>query len=136
MFVLASKQIAKNKSGSSGSDNSFFDKIKWALVVLAIIGAIVANLYYAQSFPLPIRAVAFILLIIVLLLIAVTTKSGKIAWLFIKDARQEMRKVAWPTRQETIQTTTLIIVVVLLAALFLWIFDSLFVYLIRSILSI
>jgi preprotein translocase subunit SecE len=136
VFILASKQVIKNKSVSTGSGSSFFDKLKWFVIILAIMSSVFANIYYAQIFPLPIRAVGFILLVVLLLLVAVTTKSGRLGWSFIKASRQEMRKVAWPTRQETIQTTMLIIVVVLLAALLLWIFDSFFLYLVRSILSI
>jgi preprotein translocase subunit SecE len=135
MYVLSTKQLAKNKTDAK-QPGSIFDKVKWVFIFLVILGAVVANVYYSQQFPLPVRASIFIILIILMLLVAVTTKSGKSAWTFTRDARQEMRKVAWPTRQETVQTTLLIIVVVLLAALFLWVFDSLFVYLIRSILSI
>ncbi len=132
---MSTKQLAKNKTDAK-QPGSLFDKTKWVFIFFVVIGAVVANVYYAQQFPLPVRASMFIVLIVFTMLLAVTTRSGRNAWIFIKEARQEMRKVAWPTRQETFQTTLLIIVVVLLAALFLWVFDSLFVYLIRSILSI
>ena len=47
----------------------------------------------------------------------------------IKDSRTEIRKVVWPTRQETVQTTFIVVVFVLLVALVLWALDSFFAWL-------
>jgi preprotein translocase subunit SecE len=53
----------------------------------------------------------------------------------LKDANIERRKVIWPTKQETGQTTLIVAVVVLFAALVLWAVDSLFSWLISFIIS-
>ena len=52
--------------------------------------------------------------------IGLQTEPGRNLWNFLQDAQVEVRKVVWPTRQETTQTTLLVIAVVILAALILW----------------
>jgi preprotein translocase subunit SecE len=56
--------------------------------------------------------------------VALQTAVGRGLWRFGGDARTELRKVVWPTRQETIQTTLVVMVVVLVMALFMWAVDS------------
>lgn len=52
---------------------------------------------------------------------------------YFKEVRQEMSKVTWPTRQETIRQTTLVIVISLTVALFLGGVDYLLTVLLRQI---
>ena len=61
---------------------------------------------------------------LIVLSLASFTQKGRHAWSFAKDARVELRKVIWPTRQETVQSTMMIVVVVVVTALFLWGIDS------------
>ena len=56
--------------------------------------------------------------------VAVTTEQGASAWSMIKGARTEIRKVIWPTRQETTQTTIIVLIFVVLCGLFFWALDS------------
>jgi preprotein translocase subunit SecE len=60
----------------------------------------------------------------VALSISVTTERGAAAWAMIKGARTEIRKVIWPTRQETTQTTVIVMVFVVVCGLFFWALDS------------
>ena len=53
----------------------------------------------------------------------------------LKEARVELRKVIWPTRVETGQTTAIVVVVVLIVALILWALDSLFAWIIASLID-
>ena len=55
--------------------------------------------------------------------IALQTVKGKEIWGYFRDAQIEVRKVVWPTRQETIQTTLIVIVMVILVAIILWLLD-------------
>ena len=112
--------------------NTAFDAIKWLGVAIVLVAAIVGNVYF-DHYSAAIRAAVIIVVAIVMLLIAVTTAKGSAVWDFIKAARVEMRKVVWPTRQETTQTTILVIVVVAVMALILWGVDSLFAYIVSSI---
>jgi len=45
---------------------------------------------------------------------------------FLQESRQELRRVNWPTRQETVRLTLIVIGISLGLALFLGFFDYLF----------
>ena len=99
------------------------DSLKW-LVVLAIVGGgIYANSYYAAIEPL-FRALAGVLVAAIAIGVALQTEKGAWAWNLAKEARVEVRKVVWPTTQETTQTTLIVVGVVILVALILWGLDS------------
>lgn len=99
------------------------DALKW-LVVLAIVGGgIYANSYYSAIEPLY-RALAGVVVAAVAVLVALQTEKGAFAWDLAKEARIEVRKVVWPTTQETTQTTLIVVVVVIFVALILWALDS------------
>jgi len=50
---------------------------------------------------------------------------GRRFWQFILDSRVELRKVVWPSRQETLQTTAVVFGFIVIAAFFFWILDLL-----------
>ncbi len=54
----------------------------------------------------------------------IAPSTGRTGWGYIRGARIELRKIIWPTRQESVQTTLMIAVVVLITALLLWGLDS------------
>jgi len=60
------------------------------------------------------------------------TGKGLLFLRFFKEARYEMRKVFWPSRQETIQTATVVVFVVIVVSLFLWVLDSLLSWAVSS----
>ena len=51
------------------------------------------------------------------------TEKGRRIWSFFGEAQIEVRKVVWPTREETVQTTLVVILMVFVIALFLWLLD-------------
>ena len=99
--------------------------IRW-IVGLTIIGAAVyANSYYLQE-PLLYRVIGVIIVSSLGLFILTTTQEGKEALKTVIDSRTEIRRVVWPTRTETTQTTLIVLVAITIAALILWGLDSLF----------
>ena len=52
---------------------------------------------------------------------------------FVKETRIELRKVVWPTREETIKTTGFVLIAVIIIAIFLWIVDAFFTWGVQSI---
>jgi len=52
-----------------------------------------------------------------------TTEIGKNVWLFVLESKQEVRKVVWPTREETVRTTLLVFAMVTIVGLILWFLD-------------
>lgn len=53
---------------------------------------------------------------------------------FIKESRAELQKVTWPTRQELFMNTVVVLVAVVLVAVSIWVADTIFSVLIRTIL--
>ena len=110
------------------------DWLKWSIVVALLTGGVVGNWYF-QEVSLLIRVVAILAAAIVAGLIAVQTERGQGIWTLIKDARTEIRRVVWPTNQETTQTTLVVLVIVLIFALILWGLDSLLSWIVSSIIG-
>ena len=139
-MTLKSNQISDRNSeyDSAKPKMKSKDGLIWLGIVVLLIASIVANSIYAEAIAMPIvRIAGFIVLVIALMAVSLLlTSQGKVAWKFVQSARSEMRKVVWPTRQETVQTTMLIIGVVLVAALIMWLFDSLFLYMVRMVIAI
>jgi preprotein translocase subunit SecE len=99
------------------------DVLKWVIVIGILAGGIYANSYYAAIEPLY-RALAGVVIAGVAFAIALQTEKGAFVWDLAKEARVEVRKVVWPTNQETAQTTLIVVVVVIFVALILWGLDS------------
>lgn len=110
---------ASTENQPSGS----LDSLKWIVIVLILIGAVVGNNLYSEQSVL-IRALAVVGAVIVAGLIAMQTVKGRTVVDFAKESRTEARKVVWPTRQEAIQTTGIVLVATLIMAVILWLLDS------------
>ena len=99
--------------------------IRW-IFGLAVVGlAVYGNSYYFQE-PLLYRVIGVIVISILGLFILTTTLEGKEALKTVIDSRTEIRRVVWPTRIETTQTTLIVLVALTISALILWGLDSLF----------
>ncbi|AQZ93878.1 preprotein translocase subunit SecE [Halopseudomonas phragmitis] len=105
------------------NDNRF-DVVKWVVVAIVVFVGVYGNHHFAAE-PVLYRAVALVALGLVAGFVALQTVKGKAFWALMKEARIEIRKVVWPTRPETTQTTLIVVAVVLVMALILWGLDSL-----------
>lgn len=103
------------------------NNLKWLIAVALLAVGFGANYYFASQ-PLPLRLIGWLVLIAVVALVVFQTAQGQRLWVFSKEARIELRKVVWPTRQETLQTTLVVVAMVLVMGLFLWAVDSLLLW--------
>ena len=103
---------------------SRFDTAKWVIVIALLAACVIGNSYFADQ-SLLYRVLGIVALAAVAGLIALQTAKGEALWTLVKGSRTEIRKVVWPTRQETVQTTMIVVVFVVLVALVLWGLDSL-----------
>ena len=110
-------------SGKEEVATQKLDPLLWLIVVGIVIGGVYANTMFVGVNVL-VKAVAGIALAAVAIGVALQTVRGKAGWDLAKEARVEVRKVIWPTKQETAQTTLIVVVVVLIVGLFLWALDS------------
>ena len=103
----------------------------WAVALVLFALAAVGNTYFATHFALVVRILLLVVLLIGAVAAAAFTNQGQKAIGFIKDSRQEMRKIIWPNRQETTQTTLIVGAVCVVVALALWGIDSIIVAIIN-----
>jgi preprotein translocase subunit SecE len=99
------------------------DPVKWVLALSVLAVGIYANAEYA-ALTLLYRVLAGVVVAGVAVAIILTTRQGQATWELAKEARVEIRKVVWPTRQETTQTTLIVVVMVIFVGLILWGMDS------------
>ncbi|MBD9565110.1 MULTISPECIES: preprotein translocase subunit SecE [unclassified Pseudomonas] len=114
------------------AQGSRFDLLKWLVVVALVVVGVVGNQYYSAS-PILYRVLALLVIAVVAAFVGLQTVKGKSFFVLVKEARTEIRKVVWPTRQETTQTTLIVVAVVLVMALLLWGLDSLLGWLVSLI---
>ena len=121
-----------NTIGEKSTTNPF-DGVKWAIAILLLLGIVTGNYLYSEQIHIVLRVSIFIAMGVLALFVAAFTTKGKIFIEFAKDARLEVRKVVWPTRQETVQTTLIIVAVSTVIGLVLWGLDGIFVRLVEFI---
>lgn len=109
--------------------NKNYDGIKWFVAIFLLISGLAANYVYNEQ-PLPLRLLAGLVLLVVILALISQTNHGRQAIIFARESRMELRKVFWPTYQETVQTTFFIAIMVVVLALILWGIDSILMWLI------
>lgn len=126
MVLMNSKQ--KVKQNTKGSTNKF-DLVKWAAVILLFLSGVLANYYYIKQ-PLSLRVIGWLILVGIMGGIALQTVYGRKALKFFREARNEMRKVAWPSRRETVQTTFIVMIIIVIFSLIIWVIDMFLMWLI------
>ena len=101
------------------------------LVALAIVVAGMVGFYQFEDQATWMRLLGLLATIVVAGFVVVQTTMGRGIWRFAVDSRTEVRKVVWPSRQETLQTLLIIVIFVLVMALFLWAVDSVLFMVVR-----
>ena len=104
----------------------------WGLVFILLAATVVGNSVFAEK-SLLIRVVAVVIAFAAAAITALQTLQGKALLTFSRESIKEVRKVVWPTRQETIQTTLIIFAVVAVVGLFLFLLDGALIWAVDSI---
>jgi preprotein translocase subunit SecE len=110
------------------------DALKWALSTVVLVAGLGAFYYYADE-SLLYRVVGLLIAAGLSIYLGSQTGKGREITGFVRDARIEVRKVVWPTRKETTQTTGIVLVVVFLVAIMLWILDTMLGWLVSKLLG-
>ena len=95
------------------------------LLSTTILIAGIISFYYFSEIRLFYRVVALIFIMIIAAYITYLTDFGKTVYSYVIDSKVELKKVTWPTKQETLQTALGVFVVVILIGIMLWLFDML-----------
>ena len=111
-------------SANSEVEKSPLDVVKWIAAIVLLVAAIAGYYLYSAEYLLY-SVLAAVVLFAVAGLVAANTVKGAAFVVMLQEANIERRKVVWPTRQETIQTTLIVVVVVLIMGVILYVVDSL-----------
>lgn len=110
------------------------DALKWVLVVAIVAAGVIGNSHFSAESVLY-RALALLVLAVLAVLVALQTAKGVAIADVVRGALVELRKVVWPTRQETNQTTLIVIAVVIVMAIILWLLDTFFGFIASNIIG-
>jgi preprotein translocase subunit SecE len=115
------------------SESGVLDTIKLLIAVAALIGGLYAYYYYETNVAQALRVLMVLGGTVAGVGIAMTSAQGQRLWHFIQGSRVEIRKVVWPTKQETTQTAIAVFVFTLVMMLFFWLLDSGLLWLTRRL---
>ena len=114
------------------SQSGVLDIIKLLIAAGVLVGGLYGY-YYLIEWSLPLRVLLVLGGLIAGIAIALTSAQGQRLWAFIQGSRVEIRKVVWPTKQETTQTAIAVFVFTIVMALFFWGLDSFLLWLTRTL---
>ncbi|MFZ5555831.1 MAG: preprotein translocase subunit SecE [Pseudomonadota bacterium] len=113
---------------------SVADKIKIS-VALLLVAAGIAGFYYLGESPLVVRVLAVLAGVAAAAVVGWFTAPGKDFVAFSKESAEETKRVVWPTRKETLQTTGIVLAFVVVMAVFMWLVDAGLAYALRLLLG-
>jgi preprotein translocase subunit SecE len=104
------------------SNLKLLDKGAWLGFAIVTVASFIATYY--GDFSGPIISIIWIGWLISSLGMLYFTDKGKEVYIFAKEAKLELEKVVWPTRQEATQTTFIVMAMVTITGFVLWGVDS------------
>ena len=105
------------------------DIVKQVFSVVFVVAGVAAFYYfstdhtYFKEVRLLYRVLGLVVVVLLALGMVLTTDLGRTVWSFVLESKQEVRKVVWPTREETMRTTLLVFAMVFIVGLILWLLD-------------
>lgn len=108
------------------------DTVKLSVAVALLVAGVLGFYHFGDESTL-VRVVGLLAVVAVAVGIGMTTAKGRMLAAFFGNARTEVRKMVWPTRVETTQTTLIVIAVVIMVGIFLWLLDMLLAWVIGSV---
>jgi preprotein translocase subunit SecE len=124
-------KVEQHEGGASGQDTV---KLLAALALLVV--GVVGFYWFADVLHFAVRVLGLVATMVVAALLAAFTGPGRALTGFFGETRFEMRKVTWPTRQETVQTTIVVLIVVVIISIILWLIDMLLAWIVRGLVGV
>ncbi|HTR00742.1 MAG TPA: preprotein translocase subunit SecE [Candidatus Acidoferrum sp.] len=111
------------------------DVAKWLIVLVLVVAGVYGNSHFSD-YSWVYRSIALVVLAAVAAFIAGQTAKGRAFVELGVEAKTEIRKVVWPTREETTHTTLIVVAAVLVLALILYALDSTLSWLLKTLLGV
>ncbi|MFO7762442.1 MAG: preprotein translocase subunit SecE [Wenzhouxiangellaceae bacterium] len=111
--------------------NTSSDIVMWILAALIFGAGVYGFVYFEGQAMTLIRVLGLVAAVGVALFVAAQTIKGREALSYVREVDVERRKVVWPTRQETLQTTLIVLAVTVVVAIILFLMDTVFGGLVR-----
>jgi preprotein translocase subunit SecE len=108
------------------------DTVLLLLSVAILLGSIVAYYYFVDE-SLLLRSLGVLAAFILGVWVAMQSAQGRTLWGFIQGSRVELRKVVWPTREETVQTALIVLAFTSIMGVFFWLLDTFLLWFTRFI---
>lgn len=113
---------------------SIADIVKLVVCPVLIVAGVVA-FYQFSDFLLLYRVLGLVAVLFLAIVIFLTTAKGKSVWQFVHESKQEVKRVVWPTRDETVRTTLLVFGMVFIVGLILWLLDMFLFWAVQLLMS-
>src|SRR6185436_6796964 len=105
------------------------------VVAALLVVAGLAGFYYLADMPAIARVGSVLGGLVAGALVFWTTDPGKEFYIYAQESVAETKKVVWPTRKETMQTTGIVFLFVITMAVFLWGVDSILLLILKKALG-
>ena len=129
----------RNTSAETVSSGSPLDVVLWIIALVLFVGSLMVNqslpAYWEPASNIWVRIGVILTCIIGALGLLYATHQGKGFVRLLKDSRIELRRVTWPTKNETVTASWQVLAVVIVAAITMWCFDSLISWLMKFIIG-
>jgi preprotein translocase subunit SecE len=100
----------------------FVDAFKLVLAAAALVGGVIAYYWFADE-PQVLRVLMVLGGLVLGLVLMYLSQPGRELWNYVQSSRVELRKMVWPTRQETWRTTLVVFLFVMALGVFFWVVD-------------
>ncbi|MAR78301.1 MAG: preprotein translocase subunit SecE [Gammaproteobacteria bacterium] len=107
------------------SKNIESSNVPLMLVSLSMLLAAIVAFYYFSEIRLFYRVLGLLVVLGLASLVLYQTTFGKTIFVYVTESKVELKKVTWPTKQETTQTALGVIVIVVIIGILLWLLDML-----------
>ena len=129
----------RNNAVEVVGSGSPLDVVLWLIAIALLIGSALVNqhlpAYWAPANDIWVRVGVILACVVIALGLLYATHQGRGFVRLLQDARIELRRVTWPTKQETLTTSWQVLVVVIVAAILLWCFDFGFNWFVKLIIG-
>jgi preprotein translocase subunit SecE len=111
---------------------SALDTAKLVAAIAILVGG-VAAFYVLDEYPAAVRWLVVLLAVAAGIFVALLSAQGRELAQYVQGSRVELRKVVWPTRDETTKMTMVVFAAIVVMALFFWMLDMLLGFITRSL---